>query len=217
MKVDIGPYPTDWLRCQIYDRYMNKKYGFDWEDNHNKFEKFLEKLDDTIQSVYNATINQVIKHRKRKIKVRIDRHDIWNMNETLAHIIVPMLKQLKESKHGAPFVDDKDVPKHLRSTAAPAKENESDTDDNHFKRWEYVLDEMIFAFEAQLIDWESQFYSGEHDIKSVKVEIDGKTYYEWQKGPNDTFKVDKKNYNLYNKRMKNGYRLFGKYYEGLWN
>ena len=53
------------------------------------------------------------------------------MDHTLAMIIVPMLKQLKETKHGAPFVDDEDVPEELKSTSAPAKENDWDTDDNH--------------------------------------------------------------------------------------
>ncbi len=44
------------------------------------------------------------------------------MDYTLSHIVVPMLKQLKETKHGAPFVDDEDVPEELKSTSAPPKE-----------------------------------------------------------------------------------------------
>ena len=71
---------------------------------------------------------------KQKKEIRIDRQDTWNMAETLADIILPMLKQLKETKHGAPFVDDEDVPEELKSTSAPTKENDWDTDDNHFKR-----------------------------------------------------------------------------------
>jgi hypothetical protein len=70
----------------------------------------------------------------------------------------------QKKKHGAPFVDDEDVPDHLKSTAAPAKENEWDTDANHFARWDWVLDEMIFAFECKTDDsWEEAFRSGEHD------------------------------------------------------
>jgi hypothetical protein len=56
--------------------------------------------------------------------VKIDRWDTWSMDSTLAQIVLPMLRQLQDTKHGAPFVDDDDVPEHLRSTAAPAKENE---------------------------------------------------------------------------------------------
>jgi hypothetical protein len=81
--------------------------------------------------------------------VKIDRYDTWSMDHTLADIILPMLKQLKTTKHGSPSVDDQDVPEGLglRSTEAGPKENEWDTDDNWFKRWDWVLDEMIFAFE----------------------------------------------------------------------
>ena len=34
--------------------------------------------------------------KQRKIKVRIDPYDTWSMDDTLAHIILPMLKQLQQ-------------------------------------------------------------------------------------------------------------------------
>ena len=96
---------------------------------------------------------------KQKTSIRIDRWDTWSMDHTLAHIVLPMLVQLKETKHGSPFVDDEDVPEELRSTSAPPKENDYDTDDNHHKRWDWVMDEMIWAFEQkQDDDWESAYY-----------------------------------------------------------
>jgi hypothetical protein len=42
--------------------------------------------------------------------VHIDRYDTWSMDHTLADIILPMLKQLKETKHGSPNVDDEMCP-----------------------------------------------------------------------------------------------------------
>lgn len=100
----------------------------------------------------------VEKRKERKIKIRIDPWDTWSMDHTLSLIILPMLKQLKETKHGGPFVDDEDVPEHLRSTAAPPKKDEYDVDDNHFKRWDYVLDEMIFSFTSEVDDsWRNSF------------------------------------------------------------
>jgi len=153
--------------------------------------------------------------------VKIDRYDTWSMDHTLADIILPMLKQLKESKHGAPFVDDEDVPDELKSTSAPAKENEWDTDDNHFKRWDYVLDEMIFTFECKVDDtWEEKFRSGEFDQKTVACEWDmlGKaTMYQMVEGPNHTYKCDYDGMKEVQKRITNGFRLFGRYYEGLWD
>jgi len=118
--------------------------------------------------------------RARKISIRIDKYDTWSMDSTLALIIHPMLIQLKQTKHGSPWIDDEDVPEELRSTSAPPKENEWDADDNHHARWDWVLDEMIWAFETHLDD-ESQF----------KVELFG--------------------------RKRNGFCLFGKYYQALWD
>ena len=155
--------------------------------------------------------------------VKIDRYDTWGMDHTLADIILPMLKQLKATKHGSPHVDDKDVPKGLglRSTEAPPKENEWDTDDNWFKRWDWVLDEMIFAFEHKVDDsWQDAFRSGELDWKTVACEWDenGKaTMYRSEDGPNNTYKCDYEGMKKVEKRIQNGFALFGKYYQNLWD
>ena len=53
---------------------------------------------------------------RRKIDIQIDPWDTWNMYNTLADIILPMLKQLKETKHGSPVVELEDVPEELRYT-----------------------------------------------------------------------------------------------------
>ena len=153
--------------------------------------------------------------------VKIDRWDTWSMDHTLGMIILPMLKQLKETTHGAPFVDDEDVPEELKSTSAPPKENEYDTDANHFKRWDWALDEMIFAFEHKLDDsWQDAFRSGVHDMKTVPVAWDenGKaTMYQWVDGPNNTYKCDYDGMKVVQDRIQNGFRLFGKYYSSLWD
>jgi hypothetical protein len=157
--------------------------------------------------------------------VKIDRWDTWSMDHTLAPIILPMLKQLQKTKHGAPFVDDEDVPEELKSTSAPPKENEWDTDDNHFKRWDWVMDEMIFAFECKVDDsWEDAFSSGEHDILWVPVDADGNQvpkgehkHFQMKDGPNNTFKCDYEGMKVVEQRIQNGFRLFGKYYQNLWD
>jgi hypothetical protein len=77
--------------------------------------------------------------------IHLDPWDTWNLDHTLSLIIVPALKQLKNTTHGAPRVSNKDVPKCLR---APKGQSDFDSvDENYFKRWDYVLDEMIYAFE----------------------------------------------------------------------
>jgi hypothetical protein len=153
--------------------------------------------------------------------VKIDRYDTWSMDHTLADIILPMLKQLNTEKHGAPHVDDEDVPEELKSTSAPPKEDEYDVDGNHFARWEWVMNEMIFAFECKVDEsWRDKFSSGVHDMKSVPCKWDenGKpTLYSFEEGPNHTYKCDFEGMQKVEKRIQNGYRLFGRYYEALWD
>ena len=153
--------------------------------------------------------------------VRIDPWDTWSMDHTLADVILPMLKQLQETKHGAPHVDDRDVPKELRSTNAPPKENKWDTDELWFARWDWVLAEMIFAFEHKVDDsWEEEFRSGEFDHKSVACDWDenGKaTMYRWEDGPNHTYEYDYQAAKKVHDRMQRGFELFGKYFQNLWD
>jgi hypothetical protein len=126
------------------------------------------------------------------------------MHKNLSLIILPMLKQLRDTKHGCPSTDDKDVPEHLRSTAAPPKEDEYDIDANHHLRWDWVLNEMIWAFEQKTYDWESQYY-GEWEPSKDKP-LGG-----------HFLNPDDEGRKKHQERMTNGFRLFGKYYEALWD
>ena len=152
--------------------------------------------------------------------VKIDYYDTWSMDNTLADIILPMLKQLNTEKHGAPNVADEDVPMELQSWTSPAKD-EYDVDGHHFARWEWVMNEMIFAFESKVNDgWQEKFYSGVSDMKSVPCAWDenGKpTLYSFEEGPNHTYKCDYEGVAEVQKRITNGFRLFGKYFEALWD
>lgn len=199
MKVYIGPYP--------------KFYNFDpFFDLLNRIlpKSFVDKVEKVTYKIIRK-----FQREEQKVSVRIDKYDTFSMDHTLALIIVPMLKQLKENGHGAPTVDDKDVPKELQST------NDRNTDENHFKRWNWIIDEMIFAFENIVDDsWQDKFYTGDADWKSIPCEFDEKgdpTLYEMTKGPNHTIKFDLKGYTAYEKRIKNGLRLFGTYYINLWD
>lgn len=204
MKVFIGPYP--------------KHYDFDPFFNKLKrvlTESFVDKLEDVTYKIVHK-----FQRQEQKVSVRIDKYDTFSMDHTLALIILPMLKQLKATQHGAPNVDDKDVPKELKSKFSPKTKDEH-IDDNHFKRWEWVLNEIIFAFE-NIVDesWQEKFHSGKSDYASVACAFDDKgepTLFEMKKGPNHTAKFDAKGYAAYEKRIKNGLRLFGTYYQGLWD
>ena len=72
------------------------------------------------------------------------------------------------------------------------------------QEWDEILDEMIWAFEQKCRDdWESDYYEYEDDnterfgLKLV-----------WE---------DRAGAKAHQERMSNGFKLFGKYYENLWD
>lgn len=202
MKVYINSYRYHWLSpYKILEKVFFWKKELDYDDPiivkwNDRLEPFCKGLQVVLDKIH-PKINYV----------KIDYWDTWSMDHTLAYMIVPMLKQLKKDKHGAPMVDDEDVPEYLRSTAAPPKENDWDIDDNHFKRWDWVMDEMIWAFEQKLID------------------NDDEKFFDWSTVDRSTpfpdqitqVKIDREGLDAHHDRKANGYRLFGKYYEGLWD
>jgi len=231
MRVKIGPY-KNWVGpYQIAEalcfwvRKEKDEYGIkrnpEWVHNFGTWLAGGEDKDSWLQ----RACLWVESKRTRTIKVKIDSWDTWSMDHTLSYIILPMLKQLKETKHGAPFTDDEDVPEHLRSTAAEPKENEYDTDSNHFLRWDWIMDEMIFAFECELDDsWEDAFRSGNFDTVWLPVDRDGDPVpeedaklYQMADGPNHTYQCDYEGMKVVQARISNGFRLFGVYYQGLWD
>ncbi len=127
----------------------------------------------------------------QKVHVKIHKHDTWNMDVTLAHIIVPMLKQLAETTHSGPPVDMTDVPSSFRWKEAHAY-GEGEIDPLYFDRWSWVLNEMIFSFEAKI----------DPSIEDEYFTDDG---------------YDAEGMERHQKRVANGFRLFGKYYESLWD
>jgi hypothetical protein len=150
--------------------------------------------------------------------VKIDYYDTWSMDHTLSPIILPMLKQLKATKQGYGMIEDEDVPKHLKSIYALPKE-QWDWDGNAEARYEWVLDEMIWAFEQLCdndndeqfwitkpeMDWEymtEPFAEGETS-REVKWKVRGECDREAMKAHYD--------------RIQRGLILFGKYFQTLWD
>lgn len=200
MKVYIGPHVYTWT-SQVHHKYMCNKYDHMWDDNKDWKDAAMEKLEDTLQWIYNHSINLVLENRKRNTKIKIHNYDTWGMDETLAYIVVPMLKQLKATKHGAPMTDQEDRPDHLKSDDLDPVDM---TDTYHFEAWDWILDEMIWAFEQKLCEWEAQYY-GEW------IEDESKTLGGYFKNR------DAEGLKAHSDRMHNGFRLFGKYYEALWD
>ena len=234
MKVEIGNYPN-WIGpYQIADalcfwvKEVEGEYGLkskpDWVHDFGTWLSGGENKDSWLSKACQWVHNK----KKRKVKVHLDPWDTWNMDGTLSFIILPMLKQLKEKQHGGPLVADEDVPDNLgiRSTDAPAKENDWDIDANHFKRWDWVMSELIWTF-TQLhpdTDWEDQYHTGHIDLVWKPVDKDGNEVskedaklYQMENGPNDTHHWDKDGFMAHSARIDNGLLLLGKYFRCLWD
>jgi hypothetical protein len=224
MKIWISNYRNHWISPYT----ILKKVCF-WEKNDDVFYD----LEDTGEGKYVKIVNfldpicgaihKVLDfiHPRFQI-VKLDRWDTWSMDHTLASIILPMLKQLRDTKHGSPMVDDEDVPEHLRAVKKPKLKRKKsdlrntlqvhalDMDDEHsliHDKWDWVIGEMIWAFEQKVTDDdEHQFFDYS---KSKGVAPWDKDYVSPE--------VDWDGLKAHQARKSNGYKLFGKYYEGLWD
>lgn len=227
MKIYINKYRSHWL-----SPYTILEKVFFWREIDYD-EPIIEKWSDRLQP-FSVALQKFLDIIHPKINyVKIDRWDTWSLDHTLAEIALPMLKQLKKDKHGSPYVELEDVPEELRGTSTPEYDEqltfdfyaeareEKDVDyELVHKRWDWVMDEMIFAFEHKVDDsWEDAFRSGVIDIVWVKDEktYNGQQLNRMERGPNDTYECDYEGIQKVHVRMENGFRLFGKYYSGLWD
>lgn len=142
------------------------------------------------ETFFNRIIN-FIKGSDRNIKVKIHEYDTWSLDHTLSYIIYPLLVKFKEmEQHSFAFVDDEDVPEHLKLRDVYDEERD-------IAKWQYTVDEMIYSFKTLSEDvWDNKYYSENDD---------------------GTYNFDKEGYDIENNRINNGLRLFAKYYRHLWS
>lgn len=158
--------------------------------------------------------------KNRKVSVTIDNYDVWGADHTLALIIAPTLKKLKEIKHGYPHVDELDVPEELRFVPG----EQASVDARHEARWDWVLDEMIWTFEQYAAeDDTSQFHHNTDQLEMISTPCEdnpelSSIAFNYQKDPSKpAYWVDDEGKKKHHERKQNGLRLFAKYYESLWD
>jgi len=191
MHVRIGPY-NDWSAYElghlVFGNPSFEQPTLRYKLAH-RLGRWLEGPEDSP-----SVLSRIIKHlTKRRIYVYIDDYDVWNMDDTLKYVIHPMLIKLRATKQGSGMVDDDDVPPHLRSTAAGARDGITEAwelDHNFHLRYDWMLSEITWAFDPSNCAYADVDPTKDYDWENVRVKED---------------------------RITNAYRLFGKYYNTLWN
>lgn len=163
------------------------------------------------------------RNEQQVIDVLIEEHDTWSMDLTLAYIIIPMLKQLKQTKHGAPG----SLPEFAMTSLGSSQycfdfyaEGDDAAWDAGHKHWDEIVDKMIWSFEQVLIDWEDQYWKVKPKLdveammaeKETDVEVSSHPLIWEEHGVCDWVGMDN-----HRKRMQEGFELFGKYYNDLWD
>ena len=172
MKIELGPYKNWFGPYQLAKKILFWKD----KDNdlimtlgdfiaHGKWEQYnpdytdIFKKDERPDTWLYTLMQWYEKTQTRKIKIRIDPYDTWSMDTTLAKIVYPMLLQLKVTNHGFAQVDPLDVPENLRAIDHEDEELyngqlplfDMEIINPEFisigeARWDWVMDEMIYAF-----------------------------------------------------------------------
>jgi hypothetical protein len=164
----------------------------------------------------------------RRISVEIENFDTWNLDHTLALIIYPALVQLKMTKHGVPsdLVEVGGENYSQQDSFDFYKESHSDAFNEACKRWDEILDKMIWSFEQLLKDdYDSLYHHGKAEYdwvesdKTMTNPLTGKvekTFQMLDKNPNEHW-YDFEGHQLHEERMREGFELFGKYFQSLWD
>lgn len=153
--------------------------------------------------------------------IKIHPWDTWSMDYTLAQIVVPMLKQLKETKHGVPcefaHVGGEEYSSQLCFDFY-SKDAGQLFDKHAEKRWNEVLDKMIWSFDQILIDANANVYWEPYweDMDESEVVPDNNIWERMgEKHPRK--KVNEFKREEYYAKLNEGFELFGKYYRNLWD
>lgn len=132
---------------------------------------------------------QVNVPEERDVTVRIDNYDTWSVDHTLALIIPPLLRQLKETTHGYPVSF------------------------NSSEEWDEVLDKMIWSFDQMADDdHEQEFFTHYGEMELSEPDEHGNVHV-LDTGVN----CDADGLTAHWEKIQEGLDLFGKYYTGLWD
>jgi hypothetical protein len=153
-----------------------------------------DKFGDWLSETWVHKFLEWIHSKKKRIEiVKIHDYDMWNLDHSLALVILPLLKKFRSSERwGHP----------------PTIEN--------MEEWNKILDKMIWSFK-QLVDDDNdcQFHSGVIDFVFVPNPETGRSRMEH--GPNHTGKYDFEGHMAHREKIQEGLNLFSQQFMYLWD
>lgn len=194
-------------------------------------DRAYEVISSIVEYIPNKPFELIHKFRQKlpwnRTVIKIDYWDTWSMKSTLAPIILPMLKQLKETKHGIPceFADvgGESYASQLCFDFYSQETNQL-FNEKAVARWNEVMDKMIWSFEQLTIDedadteayWEP-YWEDMTDEEAKIAKLEKSNLYELIGVDHPLKKINVQKMNAYYDRVREGFELFGKYYQNLWD
>lgn len=206
MKVRITR-PVRWYTSYDLSNYLATKLNLT-DDQQGKLDKTL-KYAQPLFRVYNNTRKYLFNTLRDKIEVH--KHDVWSVYDTLAPIILKVLLEYRtRNTHSYGFVDPMDAPAYFHPNCFGIDKEGHGFDHGALHRWNWLVDELIWTFQALSDeDWNEQFRSVDY---SINMDFNEDRTVNFQ----TTGKFDHERHAAYDKRIKQGLILFGKYFEHLW-
>ena len=164
------------------------------------------------------TMGKFLKKGERKINIQIDPYDTWNLDHTMAMILYPALLQLKEIKHGLPseFAEVGGEDWHDQLCFDFYSETTSECFALGEKRWDEVMDKMIWSFQQLALDnYDDKYHHGEMKMGWTDMDSNGLSTM-IDENPGDHW-YDHVGHLLHHDRIQEGLDLFGRYYRNLWD
>lgn len=138
--------------------------------------------------------------RKQKIQVKIDPWDTWSLDCTLSYIILASLKEFKKDLHSYPSLID-----HKNSSYIHAVNFDDSDKDAGMKIWVEILDKMIYSFDEKI---------NETNKPEPEFISEGKRIFDYEIKDKEQWYKDLEEYET---KVQEGFELFGKYFQNLWN
>lgn len=169
-----------------------------------------------------------LKNGSNRLAVRVDKFDTWSLDNTLAHIILPALLQLKASQAGIPSDLSSDIAEQMDGQLVFdfIHDDKDEVFDKRIKEWDHIMNKMIWSFQ-QIVkgDWDDKYHHREPEFKWTDSEhtvvdpVTGKTEHlrEMKDMNPGGHWFDRSGYNLHHERIQEGLDLFGRYYMNLWD